>query len=68
MEKNKLGILLTNVGTPNAPTAAAVKTYLKQFLSDPRIIEIPAVDCLETLEEIAIRGKEQFLQAGGGKF
>ena len=37
----KLGILLINLGTPTAPTAAALRPYLKEFLSDPRVIEIP---------------------------
>lgn len=37
----KTGILLINLGTPDAPTAAAVKTYLGEFLSDPRVVEIP---------------------------
>ena len=37
----KTGILLTNLGTPDAPTPQAVKVYLKQFLSDPRVIEVP---------------------------
>ena len=37
----KIGILLTNLGTPDAPTAKAVKPYLRQFLSDPRVIELP---------------------------
>ncbi|MGB4811782.1 MAG: ferrochelatase [Methylophilaceae bacterium] len=37
----KVGILLANLGTPDAPTAAALRPYLKQFLSDPRIVEIP---------------------------
>ena len=35
------GILLINLGTPEAPTAAALKPYLRQFLSDPRVVEIP---------------------------
>jgi len=34
-------VLLVNLGTPSAPNAAAVRRYLKQFLSDPRVIEIP---------------------------
>lgn len=34
-------ILLVNLGTPEAPTAPAVKRYLKQFLWDPRVVEIP---------------------------
>lgn len=37
----KTGILLVNLGTPDAPTAQAVRPYLKEFLSDPRVVEIP---------------------------
>jgi ferrochelatase len=37
----KTGVLLVNLGTPDAPTAQAVRPYLKQFLSDPRVVEIP---------------------------
>ncbi|MDP1681557.1 MAG: ferrochelatase, partial [Burkholderiales bacterium] len=37
----KVGVLLLNLGTPAAPTGAAVRPYLKEFLSDPRVIEIP---------------------------
>jgi len=36
-----IGILLTNLGTPDAPTKAAVRTYLKEFLWDPRVVEQP---------------------------
>src|SRR5580698_4825880 len=35
------GILLIQLGTPDAPTPAALKTYLRQFLSDRRVIEAP---------------------------
>ncbi|NOR72533.1 MAG: ferrochelatase [Mariprofundaceae bacterium] len=35
------GILLTNLGTPDAPTKAALKRYLKEFLWDPRVVEEP---------------------------
>lgn len=44
MKPNKpprIAILLVNLGTPDEPTAPAVRRYLKQFLSDPRVIEIP---------------------------
>lgn len=34
-------VVLVNLGTPNAPTATAVKIYLREFLSDPRVVEIP---------------------------
>jgi ferrochelatase len=37
----KTGVLLTNLGSPDAPEAPAVRRYLKQFLSDPRVVEIP---------------------------
>ncbi len=36
-----IGILLTNLGTPAAPSAKALRPYLKQFLSDPRVVEVP---------------------------
>jgi protoporphyrin/coproporphyrin ferrochelatase len=35
------GVLITNLGTPDAPTPAALRKYLGQFLSDPRVIEVP---------------------------
>ncbi|MGL4420512.1 MAG: ferrochelatase [Gemmataceae bacterium] len=37
------GILLIQLGTPDAPTGKALRPYLRQFLSDPRVIEIPAI-------------------------
>lgn len=37
----KTCLLLVNLGTPEAPTPAAVKTYLREFLSDPRVVQIP---------------------------
>ena len=37
----KIGVLLVNLGTPNAPEPGAVRLYLKEFLSDPRVVEIP---------------------------
>ena len=36
-----LGLLLVNLGTPDEPTPAAVRRYLKQFLWDPRVVELP---------------------------
>ena len=39
----KTAVLLLNLGTPDAPTAEAVKPYLRQFLSDPRVVEIPRI-------------------------
>jgi ferrochelatase len=37
----KTAVLLINLGTPDAPSAPAVRRYLKEFLSDPRVVEIP---------------------------
>ena len=39
----KTGVLLVNLGTPDSPEPGAVKRYLKEFLSDPRVVEIPAL-------------------------
>jgi ferrochelatase len=38
---DRLGVLLANLGTPDAPTPSAVRRYLKEFLWDPRVIEVP---------------------------
>jgi ferrochelatase len=38
-----VGVLLINLGTPDAPEPAAVRRYLAEFLSDPRVIEIPGL-------------------------
>lgn len=40
-QSDKIGVLITNLGTPNAPTKGALKPYLKEFLSDPRVVEVP---------------------------
>lgn len=39
----RIGVLLINLGSPEAPTARAVRTYLGEFLSDGRVVEIPAI-------------------------
>jgi len=38
---SRVAVLLCNLGTPDAPTAAALRRYLAEFLSDPRVVEIP---------------------------
>jgi ferrochelatase len=43
------GVLLVNLGTPDAPTAGAVGRYLREFLSDPRVVQIPRVVWLPIL-------------------
>jgi ferrochelatase len=40
-QAGQTAILYCNLGTPDAPTPAAVRRYLAQFLSDPRVVEIP---------------------------
>ncbi len=40
-EQARVGVLLVNLGTPAAPTAAAVRPWLRQFLGDPRVVEVP---------------------------
>ncbi len=39
--KRRTAVLLVNLGTPEAPTAKALRPYLRQFLWDPRVVEIP---------------------------
>ena len=39
----RVGILLVNLGTPDAATPGALRRYLKQFLSDPRVVEVPRI-------------------------
>jgi len=41
VEHGRIGVLLVNLGTPDAPEPGAVRRYLAEFLSDPRVIEIP---------------------------
>ncbi len=37
----RVGVLLTNLGTPDAPEKAALRRYLREFLADPRVVEVP---------------------------
>jgi ferrochelatase len=49
------GILLVNLGTPEAPTPQAVRRYLAEFLSDPRVVELPRLLWLPILHGIVLR-------------
>ena len=51
----KIGVLLINLGTPDAPEARAVRRYLAEFLSDPRVIEIPRLAWKPILHGIVLR-------------
>ena len=58
-QSERTAVLLVNLGTPDAPTPSAVRRYLKQFLSDPRVVEIPRVIwwCILNLIILPIRAK-----------
>ena len=43
VKSGRVGVLLVNLGTPDAPDAPSVKRYLAEFLSDRRVVEIPAI-------------------------
>jgi protoporphyrin/coproporphyrin ferrochelatase len=51
----KIGVLLINLGTPDAPDAGAVRRYLAEFLSDARVIEIPRLAWKPILHGIILR-------------
>lgn len=50
----KTGVLLVNLGTPEAPTAAAVRAYLGEFLSDPRVVDYPRALWLPILHGVIL--------------
>src|SRR4051795_10354883 len=51
----KVGVLLINLGTPNSPEPGSVRLYLKEFLSDPRVIEIPQLVWQPILHGLILR-------------
>jgi ferrochelatase len=51
----RTAVLLVNLGTPDAPTPAALRRYLAEFLSDPRVVEIPRVVWWPILHGIILR-------------
>ncbi|WP_313435697.1 ferrochelatase [Novosphingobium sp.] len=50
-----IGVLLVNLGTPDAPTPSAVRRYLAEFLSDRRVVEIPAIAWQPILRGVILR-------------
>jgi len=50
-----VGVLLVNLGTPAAPTPAAVRRYLAEFLADPRVVQLPRFIWLPILHGIILR-------------
>ena len=55
VKHGRIGVLLINLGTPDAPEAAAVRKYLAEFLSDPRVVEVPRFAWLPILHGIILR-------------
>ena len=53
----RIGVLLINLGTPDAPEPAAVRRYLAEFLSDRRVVEIPAIAWQPILRGIILRSR-----------
>lgn len=51
----RIGVLLVNLGTPDAPTPDAVRRYLAEFLSDRRVVEIPPLVWQPILRGIILR-------------
>ena len=51
----RIGVLLINLGTPDAPEPKAVRAYLAEFLSDRRVIELPAIAWQPILRGIILR-------------
>ena len=54
-EPERTAVLLVNLGTPDAPTAPALRRYLAQFLGDPRVVEIPRALWLPILHGVILR-------------
>ncbi|MCW4461730.1 ferrochelatase [Sphingomonas sp. BT-65] len=53
--ERKIGVLLVNLGTPDAPDAPAVRRYLSEFLSDRRVVEIPQLVWQPILRGVVLR-------------
>src|SRR5690606_12339425 len=51
----RTAVLLVNLGTPTEPTAKALRPYLSEFLSDPRVVEIPRLLWWPILHGIILR-------------
>ncbi|MEO7322756.1 MAG: ferrochelatase [Burkholderiales bacterium] len=52
---NNIGVLLINLGTPDEPTPSATRRYLREFLSDPRVVEIPPIVWWPILHGVILR-------------
>ncbi len=52
---SRTAVVVCNLGTPDAPTTAAVRRYLAEFLSDRRVVEIPRALWLPLLHGVILR-------------
>ena len=59
VKSGTVGVLLINLGTPDGPDPASVKRYLKQFLSDRRVIELPSIAWQPILRGIILNTRPQ---------
>ena len=59
VNKGKIGVLLMNLGTPEATSYWPMRRYLKEFLSDPRVIEVNRVLWWFILNEIILTFRPQ---------
>ncbi|WP_338242667.1 ferrochelatase [Aurantiacibacter hainanensis] len=59
VESGRIGVLVVNLGTPEAPETGAVRRYLAEFLSDPRVIEIPSLLWQPILRGIILNTRPQ---------
>ncbi|MDX1490911.1 MAG: ferrochelatase [Pseudohongiellaceae bacterium] len=54
-QPDKIGVLITNLGTPDAPTTPALRKYLSEFLADPRVVEAPRLIWWFALHGVILR-------------
>ncbi len=54
-QQTRIGVMLVNLGTPESPTVAAVRTYLDEFLSDPRVVEFPRLPWWLVMQAFILR-------------
>ncbi|WP_120077515.1 ferrochelatase [Aurantiacibacter odishensis] len=59
VKSGRIGVLVVNLGTPEAPETGPVRRYLAEFLSDPRVIEIPALVWQPILRGIILNTRPQ---------
>ncbi|MEM1196455.1 MAG: ferrochelatase [Pseudomonadota bacterium] len=59
VKSGSVGVLLINLGTPDGPDPSSVKRYLKQFLSDKRVIELPSIAWQPILRGIILNTRPQ---------